>query len=177
MDDDIKVEVIPAIMLAIVARQTDLDFTHVQPLQEKIERGDIVMLAVRREVDGFVDQYMGRVCLWFAPDAHEGVRRAAPEAVVVRMLHINERARLQGIATKVMKIVESVVASRDRSLIALMVEPDNTAALAMNESLGYTLRQVDGNDTFMSDIDDDGNHVATPVPMMLMVKEVSTQAA
>ena len=114
MDDDIKVEVIPAIMLAIVARQTDLDFTHVQPLQEKIERGDVVMLAVRREVDGFVDQYMGRVCLWFAPDAHEGVRRAAPEAVVVRMLHINERARLQGIATKVMKIVESVVASRDR---------------------------------------------------------------
>ena len=173
MDDDIKVEIIPALMLAIVARQTELDFKQIPPLSEEIERGDVVMLAVRREVEGFVDQYMGRVCLWLSPEKDARIRQAAPEAVVVLMLHVNERARLQGIATKVMQIVETVVASRDRTTIAVLVEPDNEAARKMNESLGYTLKQVDGQDTFMSDIDDDGNHVATPVAMMLMVKELS----
>ena len=47
--DEIAVEIIPAMMVAIVARQTAMDRLYAQKVVEMMNRDDLVLFAARRE--------------------------------------------------------------------------------------------------------------------------------
>lgn len=173
--DEIRVEVIPPIMLHIVGRQTDMDRLYLERIADMMAHDELVLFGARREVDNFIDNYIGRVSLWLAPPDEPEVWRYARDAALINSLHVNERARLQGIATVLMRAVEDEARRRGRLTLALGVEPRNAAARRLYESLGYQYRRCGNSDTYHSEWDElaengQRQHVKTDV--LLMVKEL-----
>ncbi len=174
--DEIKVEIIPALMVPIVARQTQMDRAYVAKISDMIERGGAVLLAARRDVEGFVDNYIGRASLWLAPAEEPEVRAAAPDAALVTALEVNERARLQGVATVLMQALEDEARRRDRVEIAVGVEPNNHAARKLYESMGYTYKKLGDSDTYPASWQETDTHGAVKtvsVDAMLMMKALA----
>ncbi len=173
--DEIKVEIIPPIMLHIVARQTAMDPHYVKKVSDMMGRDEIVLLAARREVEGYVDTYIGRVSLWLAQPEEPDVWRYARGAAMVTALWVNERARSQGIARALMQTVEDEAKRRGRMELALGVEPDNTTARHLYESLGYEYRHCGDSDTYKAEWDettDSGETRHVTVDALLMVKKL-----
>ncbi|MGB3023915.1 MAG: GNAT family N-acetyltransferase [Candidatus Saccharimonadales bacterium] len=173
--DEIKVEVIPAMMVPIVARQTAMDPAYVKKLTDMMSRDEIVLLAARRDAGGYIDNYIGRVSLWLAPAEESEVRRSVPQAAMVTKLQVNERARLQGIARQLMLAAEDAARARGRHQLALGVEPGNQAARKLYESLGYAYHKALGHDTYQAswdETDEQGGTKRVTVEAMLMVKEI-----
>lgn len=173
--DEIKVEMIPPIMLAIVARQTAMDASYVKKVTDMMTRDELVLFAARREVDGYVDNYIGRVSLWLAQPDEPEVWRYARGAALINALQVNERARSQGVAKALMRAAEEEARRRGRTQLALGVEPDNAPARHLYESLGYQYRTCGDSETYKAGWDettDAGETKHVTADALLMVRDI-----
>jgi ribosomal protein S18 acetylase RimI-like enzyme len=173
--DEIKVEVIPAMMVPIVARQTAMESHYAKKIVGMMDKDELVLLAARREVDGFVDNYIGRVSLWLAQPEEPEVWKYARDAALINALYVNERARSQGIAKHLMKAAEDEAKHRNKTLLAVGVEPTNTSARHLYETLGYAYRKCGNSDTYKAEwevVGDAGETTQTVIDALLMVKEL-----
>lgn len=173
--DEIKVEIIPPIMLHIVARQTAMDPGYVKKVADMMTRDELVLLAARREYEGYVDNYIGRVSLWLAQPEEPEVWKYARDAALINALYVNERARSQGIARALMQVAEQEAVDRGRKTLAVGVEPSNDVARHLYESLGYVYRKCGDSDTYQAEWESRnaaGETTQTTVDALLMVKEL-----
>lgn len=174
--DEITVEIIPAMMVAIVARQTAMDRLYAQKVVEMMNRDELVLLAARREYEGYVDNYIGRVSLWLAQPEEPEVWKYARDAALINALYVNDRARSQGIARALMLAAEQEAVDRGRKLLAVGVEPSNDVARRLYESLDYAYRKCGDSDTYTTSWDEEAEHggaTHVEVEAMLMVKLLS----
>lgn len=175
MNDEIRVEIIPPIMVHIVARQTEMDRSYIEKIESMMNHGEVVLMAARRQVDNFIDNYIGRVSLWLTHPEEPEVWRYARDAAVLDSLYVNERARSQGIAKALMDAAEAEAVRRGRKMVAIGVEPDNTVARKLCESLGYEFRPCGDSQTYTTEVkttDNQGKPVTSRIDRMLYVKQL-----
>ncbi len=174
--DEIRVDIIPPIMLHIVARQTAMQRSYIKKAGEMMSKDELVLFGARREVEGYIDAYIGRVSLWLAEPEEPEVWRYANGAALVNALWVNERARSQGIAKALMAAVEEEARRRGRTQLAVGVEPGNTPARKVYEVLGYTYRKCGDSDTYKAEWEEtieSGETKQIVVDALLMVKDLS----
>lgn len=173
--DEIKVEIIPPIMLQIVARQTDMDPVYIKKVADMMGRDELVLFGARRQVENFTDSYIGRVSLWLAQPEEPEVWRYARDAALIMALYVNERARSQGVAKYLMNAAEDEARARGRRALAVGVEPSNASARHLYESLGFQYRKCGENETYKASWDelgDGGQTKHVEVDAYLMVKQL-----
>ena len=175
MDDEIRVEIIPPIMVHIVARQTEMERSYIEKIESMMSHGELVLLAARRQVDNFIDNYIGRVSLWLTHPEEPEVWRYARDAVILDNLYVNERARSQGIAKALIDAAEAEAKRRGRTTVAIGVEPDNMTARKLCESLGYGYLKCGDSDTYTAELsvtDDQGKPHKQKVARYLYAKQL-----
>lgn len=113
-------------------------------LCDLIKQKKAVVLAV--EADG---RYVGRVTLrhdW--GDETPIIEKDFPGLPQINALEIDEDYRRRGLATMLIAAAENEACRQGLSMIGLGVEISNEPAKRLYEKLGYSYRQVGGNDTY-----------------------------
>ncbi len=154
-----------------VSVETKLDPLYKRRITAMIKNDDLVLFAARHS-----GVYVGRVSLWLAPVDEALPREKYPGVPFINALEVKKSYRKQGIATKLINALEEEVIARGIHSIALGVEPDNAAAIALYKKLGYEFTGDIYESCWEEESDGEAKRVCVECKLMLKIIYVESEA-